>query len=257
MSGAAASSLHFLPSPQSGIASSAGASIQSETAKVLDAYGSVQRSTGGRWTSVSIGDILKPMTQLKTGSTGAALLQLSGGHVVRIGSSTQLELKQVGTGGRFSLNVTAGQIWSHVLKSAKPVKFEVETPSAVVGVTGTIFHVEYDPSLQETTVSTEEGSVLVHDMGPARHRTSVSMGYMCRMRLPDAARAAVDPAGIDPEMQAVRQPEAMREMWRQLRRREVWIETRRRMQLDHKLHVHRQLLQLKTQLMELRGQRPK
>ena len=86
---------------------------------------------------------------LRTGSNGAALLQLPHNHLMRVGAGTTLVLRQLNDANQFSFKVLSGQVWSLVRKANHPTKYEVETPSAVAGVTGTIFSVSADAQTGE------------------------------------------------------------------------------------------------------------
>ena len=140
-----------------------------QNARVMDAFGTVERKIGGNdsvsWKSISVGDLLAPQTTLRTGDNSALLLELPRGHLLRISSKTTVLLRQIGQDNQYSFKVFGGQVWSMVRKANHPSKFEVETPSAVAGVTGTIFSVATDGPDGQTVVSTDEGSVVVHQDG--------------------------------------------------------------------------------------------
>ncbi|HLJ57228.1 MAG TPA: FecR domain-containing protein, partial [Chthonomonadaceae bacterium] len=116
------------------------------TALVLDVYGPAQSRVGdkGDWKNVNAGDILAVQTAVKTGDNAAVLLKLNGAHLFRVGEKTTVTLKELGVGKSFSFQVLAGNIWSIVRKVTQPAKYEVETPSVVAGVSGTIFAVSHD-----------------------------------------------------------------------------------------------------------------
>ncbi len=142
----------------------AGENVQAQRIlpKVTDAFGTVQKQTGDAkapWQNVSVGDILPAQTSVKTGKNSATLIALQGGHVLRVGSETTVQLREVGRERSFSFEVLSGKIWSLVRSANKPAKFEVETPSAVAGVEGTLFAVIHDQANEETVVSTHQGTV--------------------------------------------------------------------------------------------------
>jgi hypothetical protein len=137
------------------------------TARVLDAFGTVERQPLGtsKWNAINVGDLLPEQTTLRTGANGATLLQLPKSHLLRVGAGTTVLLRQLNDANQFSFKVLSGQVWSMVRKANHPAKFEVETPSAVAGVTGTIFSVSADAQTGETLVTTDEGSVVVRQDG--------------------------------------------------------------------------------------------
>lgn len=151
-------------------------------AKVVDAFGQVEKKAGASWKKISVGDVLAEGAVLRTGAGGAALLLLQDGHRVRVGEKTTVTLTKLGEGKNYALNVAAGQVWSLVRKASQPASFRVETPSAVAGVTGTLFGVALDEDTGETVVDTNEGSVEVSAVGPdASDRVPVRAGQFTRV----------------------------------------------------------------------------
>ncbi len=135
------------------------------TAKVIDAFGPVERKVNANWKPVEVGKTLYPGFVIRTRTGGVALLQLQDGHRVRVGENTVLVLTKLGEGQTFALNVTTGQVWVLVRKAANPKSFKVETPSAASEVKGTLFAVALDPETGESVVDIAEGSVQVSTVG--------------------------------------------------------------------------------------------
>lgn len=194
-------------------------------ARVVDAFGKVEKKMpqSAAWATLSVGDQLPEASTLRTGESGAALLRLPDGHMVRVGVKTTVILSQLGADRRFSLKVLSGQIWSLVKKASQPARFTVETPSAVAGVTGTLFCVAVDETDQETTVSTDEGSVEVRPPGPSDGQPgpkpiAIRAGFMVRFARNRPAARLVRPMLFA----ALRQsPEHVR-MWRLLHGEGAW-----------------------------------
>lgn len=196
----------------------------SDRAKVLDVYGVAQKRVGS-WRAplrrLNSGDLLTPGSYIKTGSNAAVLLQLTGRHVLRVGNRTTVELRRVGAGRVYSFKVFAGQVWSKVQSAAKPARYEIETPSAVVGVSGTLFSVFYDRATTRTTVSTDEGVVRVRQ---GAYSGRVAKGFVARLR-----RGRVE--GLN-----TMQPTSdVAQVWTLLRRQESWMKSGGRLRLDRRL----------------------
>jgi hypothetical protein len=195
-----------------------------ERAKVVDAFGTVQKLLGdekAKWQNVNVGDLLPTQTTLKTGDNSAVLLLLPDQHVFRIGAQTTLQLRQLGKDKEFSFHVIRGRIWSFVRRAEKPAKYEIETPSAVVGVSGTVFSVFHDPSSDQTTVSTEQGEVQIRQ---GANTIAVPKGFATSL-----LRNQRTP------FQTFPQPEAMRRMWQAIRRQETWMSPNRPLRLDRQV----------------------
>jgi hypothetical protein len=175
----------------------------------VDAFGTARRrsSDNAPWQNINVGDLLPTQTTLQTGENSAVLLQLPDQHVFRIGAGSTVQLKQLGKDKQFSFSVLSGRVWSFVRRAEKPAKYEIETPSAVVGVSGTVFSVSHDPSNADTEVSTDRGEVKVRQGGTTQ---TVATGYVLHAR----HGAPLASAGL----QSVEQ----RRVWRALHTRETW-----------------------------------
>ena len=112
-----------------------------------------------RWAPLGKGDLVPADSAVQTGANSAVLLSLPGQHVIRIGESTTLEIKEAGRNRSYSFALLKGRIWSYVNKAAKPAKYEVETSSVILGVSGTLFSVARDDQTDEVDASVEDGQV--------------------------------------------------------------------------------------------------
>ena len=98
---------------------------------------------------------------LKTGADGRLRAGLTAGSILSLGSNSELQVVQHDAVSQQTLlAVNYGKLRNQVVKITKPDgKYEVRTPNAVIGVTGTDFYVDYENNL--TTVICYEGSVAV------------------------------------------------------------------------------------------------
>jgi hypothetical protein len=87
------------------------------------------------------------------------LLVFSDKHAFRIGQRAEVQLKELGQSSSYSFELLGGQIWSFVNKARKPAKYEVETPSTVLGVSGTLFSVDHNSQTNESEISVADGEV--------------------------------------------------------------------------------------------------
>jgi len=196
------------------------------TTLVRDVYGKATQRKGdaGDWKKINGGDILSTQTTVKTEADSAVLLQLNGGHMFRVGENTTVLLRELGVGKSFSFQVLAGNIWSAVRAVTQPTKYEVETPSAVAGVSGTIFAVFHDTSSGQTEVSTNVGTVNVQQISapntPPGPSVPVSAGNYVQMARSD--RFSSNGNNRPPPPKVMPQPPAYRAMWRTMHQ-EGWI----------------------------------
>jgi hypothetical protein len=181
-----------------------------EKAKVVDAFGTAKRrnSDSAPWQNINVGDLLATQTTVQTGDNSAVLLQLPDRHIFRIGAGSTVQLKQLGKDKEFSFSVLSGHVWSFVRRAEKPAKYEIETPSVVIGVSGTVFSVSHDPTSADTEVSTDKGEVKVSGGGATQ---TVATGYTLRARRGMALS------------RAVAQSQAQRRLWKALHAREKWL----------------------------------
>ncbi len=192
-------------------------------AKVLDVYGVAQKRVGS-WRAplrrLNSGDLLTPGSYIKTGPNAAVLLQFTGRHVLRVGSRTTVALRQVGAGRAYSFKVFGGQVWSKVQSAARPARYEVATPSAVVGVSGTLFSVFYDQASTRTRVSTDEGVVRVRQ---GKYNARVAKGFVASLR-----------QGRIEGLNKAKPSSDVAQVWRLLRGRESWMQSGGKLRLDRR-----------------------
>src|SRR5271156_1191777 len=102
---------------------------------------------------------------LKTDAQGRLRAGLTAGSIFSLGSNSQLQVVQHDAVSQQTLLVmNYGKLRNQVVKITKPDgKYEVRTPNAVIGVTGTDFYVGYADNL--TTVICYVGSVCGHAGG--------------------------------------------------------------------------------------------
>jgi hypothetical protein len=154
---------------------------------------------GGEAQPVVVGEQLKEGDQVQTGRGGRLEILLATGTVIRIGESTQAELREAPPeGGRFRLRLLVGSFWAKVSKLLSGDRFEVETENAVAGVRGTEFRVEAGAAGQADLLRVYEGVVQVdHQAGQWSHR--VTPGNELRFH---KSEATAPPAAFDPSSEA-------------------------------------------------------
>ena len=152
---------------------------------------------GAAPTSMAAGDPVVLNMRIATGRDSFASLTLDPEGVLQLGANAEITIDQAeidaATGESQSLiSVVIGKI-RLVLSSAFRGKAEVDTPTATIGVKGTILAAEID-GRADTTVWVEEGEVEV--TSKVGGTVTVAAGYFTTVRrgLPPTDPAPFDPA---------------------------------------------------------------
>ncbi|MCK4273855.1 MAG: FecR domain-containing protein, partial [Dehalococcoidales bacterium] len=186
-------------SPSSTLASGCTLSILGGTVEIqAPAADGIQQGTEGM--TLDIG------TRVKTAQDSHALLTFFDGSTLKLEPGTDIEIKQLecndGEAVTIVLKQWMGKTWSRVVKMADAGShYEVQTPSAVALVRGTLFFTEVDEA-GETNVYTTEGLVSVSAQGqevfvPAGQQTTVETGTP-----PSEPTLASPPEDEEPQEQA-------------------------------------------------------
>jgi len=147
----------------------------------------------GRLAEAEIGQPLFAGDSVRTGKDSRAEISFGDGTSVRISDNSRLLVQQADTVR--SLKLLWGKLWAKVAKlSSAQARFQVETPTAVAGVRGTVFRVEIDADTT-TRVAVEEGEVEVFQ--PRLGRRMVRLGAL-REAFVRRDRDLSDPRDFDP-----------------------------------------------------------
>ncbi len=125
----------------------------------------------GAWTPAALSAAVSVGDHLRTGDSGRMRVVFQDESVLEVGESTDMVVDQQvfdadqGTGTSL-MHLLSGKIRALVSDYYKDPKasYEVETPTAVAGVRGTLFVVAYDPEQEVTEVTGIEGRVEVHSV---------------------------------------------------------------------------------------------
>ena len=131
---------------------------------------SVQKSGSGNWVSAREGLTLAKGDKIKTDAGGKAVITFFDGSVIELNDNTAVSLdeltaKSASSPKTIKIGQTIGETTSTVVKLVDPAsKYEINTPSAVAGVRGTIMQVAVAAN-GSTSVANVEGSVSVTAQG--------------------------------------------------------------------------------------------
>jgi ferric-dicitrate binding protein FerR (iron transport regulator) len=141
----------------------------------LEGAATVAPAAGGEPRPLAVGAVLREGDRVATGPGARLEIAFGSGSVVRLGESTQAELRAAPVGGgQLRLKLAVGNLWARVTKLLVGERFEVETENAVAGVRGTEFRVESAGASGEDLIRVYEGRVRVeqpsarwgYDVGP-------------------------------------------------------------------------------------------
>jgi len=137
---------------------------KNRVAKLTVAVNTVSIIRGGNTSQGGNGMTLLQGDQIQTGPGAKAEIQLDEGSVVRVGPDTQFSMSNYGfnNGQRdTNLALNQGSMQMRVTKLSGASEFRVSTVTAVAGVRGTFFYVNYDPKSKQAGIAVYSGKVEV------------------------------------------------------------------------------------------------
>jgi hypothetical protein len=143
---------------------------QAETATVAAVVGGaeLQRAGGGEWQLAVVGSTLFVGDRVRTRPTSHLKLVFQDDSVVDIGPATEFLIESQTFNAsarqyRSALKLITGKIRARVSDyySAPNARYEIETPTAVAGISGTEFVVVYDAQAEYTDIVGIDGEVQI------------------------------------------------------------------------------------------------
>ena len=171
-----------------------------DTAVVAGVRGEPTVSRDGASTPLTRGDAVAVGDRITTDATSRVKVLLADDSVLSIGSGTEVVIDELllGSERRGRLRVLAGRFKLAIAAwLSGPSDYQIETPTAVAGVRGTAFFIEYDSGTETTDVVGIDGRIMVRSLSEvlndtvyvtASEGTSVIRG-----------RAPTKPAPVDPD----------------------------------------------------------
>lgn len=125
------------------------ASAESRSGKVTTSQGTVEVKIGEtKWAPAEIGMVLKEGDMIRTQTNSSTTVEIENAGLVEIKPNSELELMELTTdkndnSRRTIIDLSLGEVLIKAKKlNNKKSKFEVKTPTSVVGVRGTAFSVK-------------------------------------------------------------------------------------------------------------------
>lgn len=133
----------------------------------------VKRKGEDKFTPLVLGDEVFAGDTIRTGFGGRVEITISEKRVFRIGQASEVQLPELADdedkGIRAKFNLLLGRFWAGLIRPIRNVqaeRFEVETATAVIGVKGTQFGVDYEKKTDETRALVIEGTVAAQPPKP-------------------------------------------------------------------------------------------
>src|SRR5262249_21904760 len=109
---------------------------------------------------LNVGDTVKPGQLIVTGPDGGAMFKLADGSTFEVYANSQVKFRASQGNWRELLDVFLGNVKVHIQRiGGQPNPNRVRTPTAVISVRGTTFHVNVEVDGDTTFVMVEEGIV--------------------------------------------------------------------------------------------------
>ncbi|TAL32984.1 MAG: hypothetical protein EPN93_15065 [Spirochaetes bacterium] len=140
------------------------AALPAAAAEVTFMIGSVDVERGGTWTGVATGTPLQEGDSIRTGAGSLAILALNDGSMLKLSENTVLRIDRSGAGANTELELTAGSVFSRIIKKTAGEGFRLRAQTVVASVRGTEFFTAYGKTAKNTSdiwLCVNEGSVEV------------------------------------------------------------------------------------------------
>lgn len=126
----------------------------------------VKRKGTVKFVALNLGDQVNEGDTIRTGFGARVEITISEKRVFRIGQASEVELPELedskNKGIRARFNLLLGRFWAGVIRPIQNVqaeKFQVQTATAVIGVKGTQFGVDYEKKTDETRAVVIDGTI--------------------------------------------------------------------------------------------------
>jgi len=129
------------------------AQVATNQAVITSMYNTVQvrHGTAG-WSDAKLNEVLKPTDAVRTGEDSRAELTIGRTGYIRLDENSHLLITHLDEAGTSSFKALIGGVWVTLAKAlGGSSKFEVEMPSAVASVKGTVFRCDVDDEGDSST----------------------------------------------------------------------------------------------------------
>ena len=142
--------------------------LKGSRAVVTFVEGQAQMTSAGgdNWRELQVNSLIKPGDKVRVLENGRLELVLDNRSVVRLATNSTLELKEVERRPKkenYRFSLSAGKMWTRITRLLGfGSKYQVETPTAITAVQGTVYDLDVDAS-QQTKVRVHSGNVQIYN----------------------------------------------------------------------------------------------
>ena len=133
---------------------------RSATLSELESDVQTRPTAGSIWQKARVGQEIKTGASVKTGADSRARIDISDGSIIRLGPTTVFELAEISPSPRdpvTRMKLSAGRLWATVTKALGTGAFEIDTPTGLAAVRGSMMGVAYDPATTSLLITCLEG----------------------------------------------------------------------------------------------------
>lgn len=133
----------------------------------IEGTAKIKRAGMPRFTTLRKNMLVHPGDEIKTDPQSKAVMTIENAAVNGLGENTHVTVDHIEAASdvktvKVKIGLPKGKLWSEVGRlKTKDSSFEIETPSAVTGVRGTVFRVSVEEDTSESTVSVIAGKVAI------------------------------------------------------------------------------------------------
>ncbi len=129
----------------------------SGTTMIISFLGTVEIKRGDAPQAVVVGAELKEGDIIKTGPASFLVFQIGDTATARVQADSEVKLENIADPSKISMNLVQGGILNKVNKLTKDSSYNINTPTVVASVRGTVFSAYYDKGTN--TVAVKNGNV--------------------------------------------------------------------------------------------------
>lgn len=163
-------------------------------AKVIALTGQVSVLRDGQPWALNVGDYVQVQQTILSGTDGFAVFEVSDGSTFEVYPNSHVVFRKTPGNWRDLLDVLIGRVKVQIQRwGGQPNFNRIRTPTAVISVRGTVFHVEVEDDDETTLIVVDEGEVeVLHARHPGKPKVLQAGEWLRVYRDQPLARSRID-----------------------------------------------------------------